>query len=279
MFGISFHRSPDLRNAEADRAVPGIVRETSHAPKWVPSPDAIPSGQSAIGGKRHIAKTSPGASVPQNLARGTTIQTEGLSYQAFPRRFGRALSVRAPKEFLTMLTQPPADGLIANRCLQTTRAPAMAERMHRSAGGVVMQRDLFSAASCVTIPSKSPRASASWPGRVRNRSCGGSLEVSDGGSLEVSDGGRLGGRPPKTNRRVEALGPLPLAAFSAVRVRAGRPRKHSCPNLRLRIQYWAQAPGKGAERATIRTPPALAVGSVVQRITMRPRQSNQSPRC
>ncbi len=94
----------------------------------------------------------------QILGLGVLIQTEKLSYKAFQKRFGRSISVRAPKLFLSILTRKAesAGGQVIEFSTRTTALSQMcvcgkkhkkrlSERVHACECGVTAQRDLLSA--------------------------------------------------------------------------------------------------------------------------------------
>ncbi len=103
-------------------------------------------------------RTLHGQLANQILRHGVTIKTEKLSYKAFQKRFGRSISVRAPKLFLTILTRKAesAGGQVIEFNTRTTalsqtclcgqkHKKRLSERVHACDCGVTMQRDLFSA--------------------------------------------------------------------------------------------------------------------------------------
>ena len=92
------------------------------------------------------------------MAIGTQIRTEKLSYKAFQKMYGRSISVRAPKLFLSILTRKAesAGGKVeefSTYCTALSQTcicgqkhkKRLSERVHVCECGVVMQRDLFSA--------------------------------------------------------------------------------------------------------------------------------------
>ncbi|MHB1612097.1 MAG: RNA-guided endonuclease TnpB family protein [Sulfobacillus sp.] len=125
-------------------------------------------------------KTLHGQLANQILARGIHINTERLSYKAFQKRFGRSISVRAPKLFLTLLTRKAerAGGQIVEFNTRTTalsqvclcsqkHKKRLSERIHACDCGVTMQRDLFSAYLARFVEDDAlqvAKAFASWPG-------------------------------------------------------------------------------------------------------------------
>ena len=125
-------------------------------------------------------KTQHGQLANQVIARGTSIKTEKLSYKAFQKRYGRSISVRAPKLFLTILTRKAerAGGQIIEFNTRTTalsqvcicgqkHKKRLSERVHACDCGVVMQRDLFSAYLARFVEDDSlqvAKANPSWPG-------------------------------------------------------------------------------------------------------------------
>lgn len=103
-------------------------------------------------------KTLHGHLANQVIAIGTHIKTEKLSYKAFQKRFGRSISVRAPKLFLSILTRKAESAggsveefstyhtALSQVCLCGQKhKKRLSERVHACDCGVVMQRDLFSA--------------------------------------------------------------------------------------------------------------------------------------
>jgi transposase len=92
------------------------------------------------------------------LAIGKYIHTEKLSFRAFQKLFGRSISVRAPKTFLSMLQRkaesaggsfeeiPTRTTALSQTCICGRKhKKKLSERVHACDCGVVMQRDLFSA--------------------------------------------------------------------------------------------------------------------------------------
>ncbi|MHB1684648.1 MAG: zinc ribbon domain-containing protein [Bacilli bacterium] len=92
------------------------------------------------------------------LAMGTDIHTEKLSYRAFQKIYGKSISVRAPRTFLSILTRKAegAGGKVDEFNTRTTalsqvcvcgqkHKKRLCERVHACECGVAMQRDLFSA--------------------------------------------------------------------------------------------------------------------------------------
>ncbi len=103
-------------------------------------------------------KTLHGQLAHRILAQGTIILTEKLSYKAFQKRWGRSISIRAPRLFLTILTRKAesAGGQVIEFNTRTTalsqtclcgqkHKKRLSERVHTCECGVTMQRDLFSA--------------------------------------------------------------------------------------------------------------------------------------
>jgi len=103
-------------------------------------------------------KTLHGHLANQIMAMGVQIKTEKLSYKAFQKRFGRAISVRAPKLFLSILTRKAESAggkvdefstyhtALSQVCICGRKhKKRLSERVHACDCGVVMQRDLFSA--------------------------------------------------------------------------------------------------------------------------------------
>ena len=157
----------------------------------------------------------------QILGLGVLIQTEKLSYKAFQKRFGRSISIRAPKLFLSILTHKAesAGGQVIEFSTRTTalsqvcvcgkkHKKRLSERVHACECGVTAQRDLFSAYLARFVEDDAlqvAKARESWPGAEPLL--------------------RLGNRQSQNNLPVEGLVLRPLAAIPATRVRAGRPRK------------------------------------------------------
>ncbi|PSR23944.1 MAG: transposase [Sulfobacillus acidophilus] len=94
----------------------------------------------------------------QVIAMGVQVKTEKLSYKALQKRYGRSISVRAPKLFLSILTRKAerAGGKVEEFSTYRTalsqvclcgqkHKKKLSERVHVCDCGVVMQRDLFSA--------------------------------------------------------------------------------------------------------------------------------------
>ncbi|WP_258112525.1 transposase [Alicyclobacillus sp. SP_1] len=103
-------------------------------------------------------KTLHGQLANEILAVGKYILTEKLSYKAFQKMFGRSMSVRAPKRFLSILTRKAEsaggsveefstyDTVLSQVCICGQKhKKRLSERVHACDCGVVMQRDLFSA--------------------------------------------------------------------------------------------------------------------------------------
>jgi len=103
-------------------------------------------------------KTQYGQLANEILAVGKYILTEKLSYKAFQKIFGRSISVRAPKLFLSILTRKAESAggsmeefstyhtALSQVCLCGQKhKKRLSERVHACDCGVVMQRDLFSA--------------------------------------------------------------------------------------------------------------------------------------
>lgn len=125
-------------------------------------------------------KTVHGRLANQIMARGIGIKTEKLSYKAFQKRFGRSISVRAPKLFLSILTRKAesAGGQVVEFNTRTTALSQvcfcgqkhnkrLSERVHACDCGVTMQRDLFSAYLARFVEDDAlqvAKAAASWPG-------------------------------------------------------------------------------------------------------------------
>ncbi|NMP24100.1 RNA-guided endonuclease TnpB family protein [Sulfobacillus harzensis] len=125
-------------------------------------------------------KTLHGQLANQVMAQGTTIKTEKLSYKAFQKRFGRSISVRAPKLFLSILTRKAesAGGQVIEFNTRTTalsqtclcgqkHKKRLSERIHTCGCGVTMQRDLFSAYLARFVEDDAlqvARATEPWPG-------------------------------------------------------------------------------------------------------------------
>jgi len=125
-------------------------------------------------------KTLHGQFANEIIAHGTTIKTEKLSYTAFQKRFGRSISVRAPKLFLTLLTRKAESAggqvvefntrttALSQTCVCGRRIPKrLSERVHRCICGVVMQRDLFSGFLARYVEDDAlqvAQAAEAWPG-------------------------------------------------------------------------------------------------------------------
>jgi transposase len=103
-------------------------------------------------------KTLHGQLANEILAVGKYILTEKLSFKAFQKMFGRSISVRAPKLFLSILTRKAESAggsmeefstyhtALSQFCLCGQKhKKRLSERVHACDCGVVMQRDLFSA--------------------------------------------------------------------------------------------------------------------------------------
>lgn len=116
----------------------------------------------------------------QILGIGVLIKTEKLSYNAFQKRFGRSISVRAPKLFLSILTRKAASagGEVLEFSTRTTalsqvslcgkkHKKRLSERVHACECGVTTQRDLFSAYLARFVEDDAlqvAKARESWPG-------------------------------------------------------------------------------------------------------------------
>jgi transposase len=103
-------------------------------------------------------KTLHGQLANQVIAIGIHIHTEKLSYKAFQKMFGRSISVRAPKLFLSILTRKAESAggsmeefstyhtALSQVCICGQKhKKRLSERVHQCECGVAMQRDLFSA--------------------------------------------------------------------------------------------------------------------------------------
>ena len=117
----------------------------------------------------------------QLLRCGILFKTERLSYRAWQKLFGRSIGIRAPKQFLTILTRKAESAggrviefstrttALSQRCLCGEKHPKrLAERVHTCPhGAVTMQRDLFSAYLARFVEDEAlpiAAARASWPG-------------------------------------------------------------------------------------------------------------------
>ncbi len=125
-------------------------------------------------------KTLHGQLAHRILAQGATILTEKLSYKAFQKRWGRSISIRAPRLFLTILTRKAesAGGQVIEFNTRTTalsqtclcgqkHKKRLSERVHTCECGVIMQRDLFSAYLARFVEDDAlqvAKAHESWPG-------------------------------------------------------------------------------------------------------------------
>ncbi len=137
----------------------------------------------AKGSRREAAhrKGLHGRLANQLLRRGIVFQTERLSYRAWQKLFGRSIGIRAPKQFLTILTRKAESAggqviefrtrttALSQRCLCGDKHPKrLAERVHTCPHGTVtMQRDLFSAYLARLVEDEAlpiAAARASWPG-------------------------------------------------------------------------------------------------------------------
>ena len=114
------------------------------------------------------------------LRMGDRIHLEKLSYQAFQKGYGRSTQFRAPGKFVAMLRRKAesAGGAAREFPTHTTRLSqvclcgavekkALAQRWHRCACGVVMQRDLFSAFLAMCVEDEkldAEKAGEIWPG-------------------------------------------------------------------------------------------------------------------
>ena len=125
-------------------------------------------------------KTLHGQLANQVIAHGIFIKTEKLSYKAFQKRFGRSISVRAPKWFLTILARKAesAGGQVVEFNTRTTalsqvcfcgqkHKKRLSQRVHDYGCGVTMQRDLFSAYLARFVEDNAlqvAKAREFWPG-------------------------------------------------------------------------------------------------------------------
>jgi len=116
------------------------------------------------------------------LALGRIVKMEKLSYRAFQRQYGRAVSVRAPGKFVSILRRKAesAGGRVIEFSTRTTklsqvchgcgavRKKPLSLRVHACECGVKMQRDLYSAflARCVGEDGllHADRAHVAWSG-------------------------------------------------------------------------------------------------------------------
>ncbi len=103
-------------------------------------------------------KTLHGQMANRIIAIGTDIHTEKLSYRGFQKLYGKSISVRAPRTFLSILTRKAesAGGKVIEFATRTTalsqvcvcgqkHKKRLSERVHACDCGATMQRDLFSA--------------------------------------------------------------------------------------------------------------------------------------
>ncbi|SMC01999.1 Transposase [Sulfobacillus thermosulfidooxidans DSM 9293] len=125
-------------------------------------------------------KTLHGQLANQVIAIGPHIKTEKLSYKAFQKMYGRSISVRAPKLFLSILTRKAesAGGAVeefstyhtalSQACLCGQKhKKRLSERIHACDCGIVMQRDLFSAYLAKHVENEClqvANANEHWPG-------------------------------------------------------------------------------------------------------------------
>ena len=125
-------------------------------------------------------KTVHGRLANQFMALGIVIKTEKLSYKVFQKRFGRSISVRAPKLFLSILTRKAesAGGQVVEFNTRTTalsqiclcgqkHKKRLSDRIHACDCGVTMQRDLFSAYLARFVEDDAlqvAKAAEPWPG-------------------------------------------------------------------------------------------------------------------
>ena len=125
-------------------------------------------------------KTLQGQLAHHILAQGAIILTEKLSYKAFQKRWGRSISIRAPRLFLTILIRKAesAGGQVIEFNTRTTalsqtclcgqkHKKRLSERIHTCECGVTMQRDLFSAYLARFVEDDAlqvAKAHESWPG-------------------------------------------------------------------------------------------------------------------
>ncbi len=128
-------------------------------------------------------KREHGQLAHQILALGDTFALETLSYRAWQKRYGKAISLCAPGLFVVHLSRLAASaggtlvGINARRAKlsQTCHCGSvskkrLSQRQHRCSCGVVAQRDLYSAflaqfVDPVTSLLDAGRAAAAWPGR------------------------------------------------------------------------------------------------------------------
>jgi len=103
-------------------------------------------------------KTLHGQMANRIIAIGIYIHTEKLSYRAFQKLYGKSISVRAPRTFLSILTRKAesAGGYVDEFATRTTtlsqvclcgqkHKKRLSERVHHCGCGMEAQRDLFSA--------------------------------------------------------------------------------------------------------------------------------------
>ena len=125
-------------------------------------------------------KTVHGQLANQFIAHGVVYKTEKLSYRAFQKRWGRSISIRAPRLFLSLLTRKAerAGGQVIEFNTHTTalsqtclcgqkHKKRLSERVHTCDCGVTMQRDLFSAYLAHFVEDDAlqvAKANQSWPG-------------------------------------------------------------------------------------------------------------------
>ena len=136
----------------------------------------------AEGFRREAAhrKTLHGQMANRILAIGTDIHTEKLSYRGFQKLYGKSISVRAPRTFLSILIRKAesAGGSVDEFSTRTTalsqvclcgqkHKKRLSERVHACACGVEAQRDLFSAYLARRVKDnllQVTEANASWSG-------------------------------------------------------------------------------------------------------------------
>ena len=200
-------------------------------------------------------KTLHGQLVHRVLAQGSTILTEKLSYNAFQKRWGRSISVRAPRLFLSLLTRKAesAGGQVIEFNTRTTalsqtclcgqkHKKRLSERVHTCECGVTMQRDLFSAYLARFVADDAlqvAKAHESWPGAeplLRTAWQQATLNQPASGQPQPSSFGR----------------------FVSARSQSGSPEKESLPEFKVSDAVTeVQISARAGERTTVevfRTP-------------------------
>ncbi len=170
-------------------------------------------------------KTLHGQLANEILAVGKYILTEKLSYKAFQKMFGRSISVRAPKLFLSILTRKAESAgggveefstyhtALSQVCICGQKhKKRLSERVHACDCGVVMQRDLFSAYLAKHVKEERLQAADAY-------------EHWQGAEPLLRTAWQQANNQPARGR------PVPSPS-ERIGVRAGRPKKSVCLSIR-----------------------------------------------